>query len=107
MDKGLLFFIISLIAFWLVLDQIYGNQYITQFVTNIIPSSSKEWYGMERFYKDFGFIISFLVLTLVIQISLGTEFTNKFLVLVLLGMILTNYDKFNTLLQNSFTVKED
>lgn len=41
MDKSLLFFIISLVCFWLVLDQIYGNKLVTQFVGNIIPKSEE------------------------------------------------------------------
>lgn len=40
MNKTLLFLIIGFAFFWLVLDQIYGNKYISQFVTAIIPAAS-------------------------------------------------------------------
>ena len=37
MDKSFLFLILGLGCIWLVLDQIYGNKFIEQFVSNIIP----------------------------------------------------------------------
>lgn len=40
-DKGLFFLVLSFSCIWLVLDQVYGNKLITQFVENILPSSSK------------------------------------------------------------------
>lgn len=40
-DKGLFFLTLSFIAFWLILDQIFGNKLIEQFVTNILPSTKK------------------------------------------------------------------
>lgn len=42
MDKGLLFFVIALVCLWLVLDQFYGGELITQFVVNIMPSAEKK-----------------------------------------------------------------
>lgn len=41
MNKTLLFLIFGLAFFWLVLDQIYGNKFISQFVTAIIPAAGK------------------------------------------------------------------
>lgn len=40
-DKGLFFLILSFVCFWLVLDQVFGNKLIEQFVGNILPSTSK------------------------------------------------------------------
>ena len=60
---------------------------------------------MQDIFNNMGFIIAFLVLTLVIQISLGGEFANKFLILVLFGMLIINADDFINLLNKSFTVK--
>lgn len=61
---------------------------------------------VKAFYKDFGFIVAFLILVLVIQMSLGNNFTNKFLVLVLFGMIILNSNNFIMFLQNSFELKK-
>lgn len=61
---------------------------------------------VKAFYKDFGFIVAFLILVLVIQMSLGNNFTNKFLVLVLFGMIILNSNNFIIFLQNSFELKK-
>lgn len=61
---------------------------------------------VKAFYKDFGFIVAFLILVLVIQMSLGNNFTNKFLVLVLFGMIILNSKNFIIFLQNSFELKK-
>ena len=60
---------------------------------------------MQDIFNNMGFIIAFLVLTLVIQIALGQEFANKFLILVLFGMLLINADDFINLLDKSFTIK--
>lgn len=37
MDKSLSFFTLSMLFFWLVLDEVYGHKYITQFVGAVIP----------------------------------------------------------------------
>lgn len=42
MDKGLFFFILSLLCFWVVLDEIYGHKLISQFVIAIIPSAKED-----------------------------------------------------------------
>ena len=36
MDKALLFLILGLGAFWLVLDNFYGNKYINQAVSKVL-----------------------------------------------------------------------
>lgn len=41
MNKGLFFMLLSLICFYIVLDEIYGKKMITQFTTAIIPNAEK------------------------------------------------------------------
>ena len=41
MNKGLFFMLLSLICFYIVLDEIYGNKMITKFTLAIIPSAEK------------------------------------------------------------------
>lgn len=41
MDKSLLFFILSLVCFWLVLSEFYGDKKVTKFVTTIMPNAEK------------------------------------------------------------------
>ena len=37
MDKSLWNFVLAMVFFWLVLDEIYGNKFITQFIGAVIP----------------------------------------------------------------------
>ena len=60
---------------------------------------------MQDIFNNMGFIIAFLVLVLLIQMSLGSEVANKFLILVLLGMLLFNADKITNLIEKSFSIK--
>ena len=39
MDRSLFFMIMALACFWLVLDEIYGRQLITQLIIKIIPKA--------------------------------------------------------------------
>lgn len=41
MDKDLLFFIMAFACLWLVLDELYGNKLISQFVIMLIPKAEK------------------------------------------------------------------
>lgn len=38
-DNSLFFFVLSLGCFWLVLDEFYGHNYISQFITKLVPGS--------------------------------------------------------------------
>lgn len=38
-DKGLFFLVLSLLCFWLVLDEFYGNGYISKFIVTMIPKA--------------------------------------------------------------------
>ena len=40
-DKGLFYLVLALICFWLVLDEVYGNQYISKFIVKIIPKAEE------------------------------------------------------------------
>lgn len=50
---------------------------------------------MDNFYNSFTFIISFMLLVLMFQMMLGNIFTEYFLLLTLLSMIVLNSDKFS------------
>ena len=62
---------------------------------------------MEQFYKDFGFILGFLVCIVIINTAFGSGISEKFLIVVLLSMCILNYEKFTSFLGNIFTLKED
>jgi hypothetical protein len=53
---------------------------------------------MKDFTENFGFVVAFLAGTLVSQMFLGSKFTNRFLILVILSAILINAEKFTKLL---------
>lgn len=40
-DKGLFLFVLSLICFWVVLDEFFGKHLITNFITTMIPSAKE------------------------------------------------------------------
>lgn len=57
---------------------------------------------MEELYKDIKFIIAFLVLVLVIESTFGSQVSEQFLILVFVGMITVNSDKFIALINKAF-----
>lgn len=60
---------------------------------------------MKKFYSDFGFVISFMILALVIEISMGDKAQWYFLLLVLASMIVVNADDFNAFVDKYFSFK--
>lgn len=62
---------------------------------------------MEQFYKDFKFIIGFMVLCLLVLMVAGEKAERWFLLIVLLGMVLVNVNDFNTFLDNMFETSEE
>lgn len=38
-DKSLFFMVMALVCFWLVLDEFYGHNYISQFIVRMIPKA--------------------------------------------------------------------
>lgn len=55
---------------------------------------------MVSFYNSFGFLIAFMVLLLVFQMMFGNAFTEYYMLLVLLSMVVVNSDKVTYLMQN-------
>lgn len=53
---------------------------------------------MKTLTKDLPFIIAFLVAVMFVSMFMGEKVTNNFLLLVLVGMIVVNADKFTKLL---------
>ena len=52
---------------------------------------------MSNFYNSFTFILSFMILVMVFNSLFGATFTEYFLLLVLLSMIVLNGEKFATI----------
>lgn len=42
MDKSIFFLLLSLICFYLVLDEVYGSKAVSRFTISIIPKAKKE-----------------------------------------------------------------
>ena len=61
---------------------------------------------MQDFYKDFGFIIGFMVLVLLWNMGFGEKSTRYFLLLVLLGMVVLNAGTVGDWLNEKFNLKE-
>lgn len=58
---------------------------------------------MKTFYQDFGFVIAFMILSLIIEMSMGEKAQWYFLLLVLASMIVVNADDFNKFVDKYFT----
>lgn len=52
---------------------------------------------LYNFYNSFGFLIAFLILVNIFYMLLGNAFTEGFLLLVILGMVILNAGKFATI----------
>lgn len=52
---------------------------------------------MKNFYNSFSFIISFMILLLFFNMTLGGKFVEKFLLLVLASMAVLNADKIESI----------
>lgn len=62
---------------------------------------------MVEFYQDFGTIIAFLIMTLIIDMVAGEKGTKYFLLIVLAGMLIFNSDRAVSMLSKTFKSKED
>lgn len=49
---------------------------------------------MKTLYKDLGFVIAFLILVMIVQSFFGEKASKAFLSIVLLSMLVLNYEKF-------------
>lgn len=56
---------------------------------------------MQNFYNNFSFLIAFMILVNIFYMLLGESFTEGFLLLVLLGMAISNVDKFATIFKGA------
>ena len=61
---------------------------------------------MQQFYKDFGFIIGFMILCLLVSMAFGEKAERGFLLTTLFGMVILNVDAVSNFLNEKFTVKE-
>ena len=57
---------------------------------------------MKEFYQDFGTIIAFLIMTLIIDMVGGEKGTKYFLLIVLGGMLVFNSDRAVNMLSKTF-----
>lgn len=57
---------------------------------------------MENMSKKLGFIVGFLVLTMIIDASFGNKATSNFLLLVLASMLIINSSKIIKWVQTNF-----
>lgn len=48
---------------------------------------------MQNFYNSFTFILSFMIIVLIFNSIFGAKFTEWFLLLILLSMVVINSDK--------------
>lgn len=48
---------------------------------------------MNKFYSSFTFMLGFMIIVLIFNMAFGSKFTEYFLLLVLLSMVVTNADK--------------
>ena len=61
---------------------------------------------MQQFYKDFGFIIGFMILCLLVSMAFGEKSERGFLLTTLFGMLILNADNVITFINDKFKVKE-
>ena len=61
---------------------------------------------MQEFYKDFGFIIGFMILCLLVVMAFGEKAESGFLLTTLFGMVILNADSMITFINDKFKVKE-
>lgn len=61
---------------------------------------------MKDFYEDFGFIIGFMILCLLVLMAFGEKAERGFLLTTLFGMVILNADSVITFINDKFKVKE-
>lgn len=49
---------------------------------------------LKDIFSSFGFMVGFMITCIFMQMLLGAKFLNKFLWLILFGMVITNYQAF-------------
>ena len=61
---------------------------------------------MKDFYEDFGFIIGFMILCLLVLMAFGEKSERGFLLTTLFGMVILNADSVMSFFSEKFKVKE-
>ena len=61
--------------------------------------------NLKKFFSSFSFMVGFMITCIFMQMTLGGKFLNKFLWLVLFGMIITNHAEFTKKLKSMTEVK--
>ena len=61
---------------------------------------------MKDFYEDFGFIIGFMILCLLVLMTFGEKSERGFLLTTLFGMVILNADSVIAFFSEKFKVKE-
>ena len=61
---------------------------------------------IETIYKKLGFIIGFMILTLIISMAFGEKAQRYFLLTTLFSVIILNVESFNEMFSDLITVKE-
>ena len=60
---------------------------------------------MGKVYDSFTFIVAFMIFVVFFNMIFGSKPTQNLLVLILLGMVLTNIDKITGLFKTTLTVE--
>ena len=61
---------------------------------------------IKTIYEKLGFIIGFMILTLIISMAFGEKAQRYFLLTTLFSVIILNVESFNEMFSNMITVKE-
>lgn len=62
---------------------------------------------MEQFYKDFGFIIGFMFLALLVLMAFGEKVERGFLLTVLFSMAILNASTVTNFMDKTFKLSDD
>lgn len=62
---------------------------------------------MEQVYKDFSFILGFMVLALLVLLAFGEKAERGFLLMVLFSMVILRADKVADFMDNNFKIKDE
>ena len=60
---------------------------------------------MKQYFQSFSFMVGFMITCIFMQMTLGGKFLNKFLWLVLFGMVITNHQEFIKTVQAMTEIK--
>lgn len=60
---------------------------------------------MQEFYKDYTFILGYMILVLLVQLAFGEKAQRGFLLTTLFSMAVLNYNKVNKFLDEKFKLE--